>query len=262
MRNKIYFLIKLTIIFIILNIIIFFNFNNIKFLFANEDKNKEAIEILNKIDKNMVFSSAYYNAKLEIKRGKTLLIKTFEVYAKGKNFFIKFTNKEDFNIKYLKKDGNLIIYFPEANDILTISGSMLKQSFMGSDLSYEDITSNEKLLDLYEIEDYKNINFEGKNYIFISLIAKVKNVSYFKQELLINPENLSLFRVNYFDLALRKIKEIHFLKYENFKNRIYPIETIIKDAKREDYYSKFEIINAKFDIEIDDKIFTIENLYK
>ncbi|MCX8059536.1 MAG: outer membrane lipoprotein-sorting protein [Spirochaetes bacterium] len=230
-------------------------------IFAIEE-NSEALEILNKIDNNKVFESVYYKAILEIKRGKNTLLKSFEVYAKNKNFFIKFTNKEDYNVKYLKKDGNLIIYFPEANDILTISGSMLKQSFMGSDLTYEDITSNDKLIDLYKIEEYKNITIDNKNYIFISLIAKVKNVPYFKQELFIDPQNLTIQKINYFDLALRKIKEIHFLKYENFKNRIYPTETIIKDPKREDYYSKFKILEAKFDINIDESIFTIQNLYK
>jgi|GEM_PF-4803700 len=240
------------------------NLNFFLFLRVNSQNisKDEIIEIIKKIDKNLVYNSVYYEGKIEIKRGKQTQIKTFELYAKGTNFFIKFTNKEDYNVKYLKKDGVLYIYFPEANDIITISGAMLKQSFMGSDLTYEDITSNQKLLDIYDVENYNFLNINNNKYLSISLIAKTKNVAYFKQELLIDYSTLLLNDVSYFDLANRKIKVIKFKNYKNFGNRFYPTLTLIEDAKRDDYFTIFEITKASFDINIDDNIFIIQNLYK
>ena len=51
---------------------------------------------------------------------------------------MEFTNPEDRGTRYLKRDKNLWIYFPKEQDTVKISGHLLKEGMMGSDVSYED----------------------------------------------------------------------------------------------------------------------------
>ena len=106
--------------------------------------------------------------------------KTFKTYAKGsKNFFMEFINQDDKGTKYMKKDGRLYVYTDDLEKVMPITGHMLKESMMGSDLSYEDTIENETLLDQYDpviIDETKfdgNTKFKGNDVWVIKLIAKI-----------------------------------------------------------------------------------------
>ena len=51
--------------------------------------------------------------------------------------------------KMLKLEDQLWIYSPSTDRTIQISGHMLRQSVMGSDLSYEDMMDDRKLTDVY-----------------------------------------------------------------------------------------------------------------
>ncbi|MDD3737393.1 MAG: outer membrane lipoprotein-sorting protein, partial [Bacteroidales bacterium] len=54
--------------------------------------------------------------------------------------------------KMLKLENQLWIYSPSTDRTIQISGHMLRQSVMGSDLSYEDMMDDRKLTDTYDAE--------------------------------------------------------------------------------------------------------------
>ena len=62
---------------------------------------------------------------------------------------MEFTNFDDEGTKYLKKDGNLYVYTEELEEVMPITGHMLKESMMGSDMSYEDTVNNDTLSSQY-----------------------------------------------------------------------------------------------------------------
>ncbi len=69
-----------------------------------------------------------------------------------KNALVEFTNPQDRGIKFLKREDNLWMFFPDAEEIIKISGHMLNQGMMGSDFSYQDIMESDNLTDLYNFE--------------------------------------------------------------------------------------------------------------
>ena len=76
---------------------------------------------------------------MEITIGGEKRIKTMNVVALGSDkAFVEFTNPEDRGIRYLKLEKNLWMYFPKEQDTVPISGHLLKDGMMGSDVSYED----------------------------------------------------------------------------------------------------------------------------
>ena len=55
-----------------------------------------------------------------------------------------------------------MIIFPEAEDIVKISGHMLNQGMMGSDFSYQDMMESDKLTDLYDFELIGEEDIDGR----------------------------------------------------------------------------------------------------
>jgi len=58
---------------------------------------------------------------------------------------VEFTNPQDKGTRYLKIGKELWIYFPSEQDMVKISGHMLKEGMMGSDVSYEDALETDAL---------------------------------------------------------------------------------------------------------------------
>ena len=83
--------------------------------------------------------------------------------------FIEFTSPpRDKGTRYLRNNENLWMYFPKANRTIKISGHMLRQSMMGSDISYEDQTDRNKLNELYD----SSILSETDGIYTLELLAK------------------------------------------------------------------------------------------
>ncbi len=240
---------RVFLIFLFLSLIVFFIIG-----FQSQE------DILRYLDQNITFESIHYFGSFEIIRNNSIIIKKFECWAKNESFLIIFTNPEDNGVKYLKKDGNLYVYFPNADDVLTISKSMMKQGFMGSDISNEDITRNRKLTDDYKVESFKKYEEDGKIFYEILLIAKAKDVPYFMQKMIINSDFVAI-KTEQYDLAKRLVKIITADEIKKFGSRFYPVKITVADGIKQNYKTVFQISEPQFNIFIDSKIFSLQNLY-
>jgi outer membrane lipoprotein-sorting protein len=96
-------------------------------------------DILSMVDANVSYTSIRYSGRMEITIAGESRYKTMDAVAQGSSkAFVEFTNPEDRGVRYLKRDKNLWIYFPSEQDTVKISGHLLKEGMMGSDVSYED----------------------------------------------------------------------------------------------------------------------------
>jgi len=121
-----------------------------------------AEEIINKRDDNEYFNTAQMEAEMIIVSGSRKIIKTMDALTDKKNSLVEFTNSQDRGTKFLKREGDLWMFFPDAEEIIKISGHMLNQGMMGSDFSYQDVMEADKLTDLYDFEIIKEEEFEGR----------------------------------------------------------------------------------------------------
>jgi len=117
-------------------------------LFAEYPKGDE---ILKKIDSN-IFSENQISVVQMIIHGKrfskTMKVKTWT--RNGTDSFSEYLYPaSDRGTKMLRLANKLWIYNPKADRIIPISGHMLRQSVMGSDLSYEDFMESKRLKDSY-----------------------------------------------------------------------------------------------------------------
>ncbi len=145
--------------------------------------------IIEKVDQNQVYTTESFKATMTIAKGRITLVKTFFGYGKkeGDRSFMEFTNPEDKGVKYLKIKDELWIYFPDADDVMKISGHMLRQGMMGSDLSYEDMLENDKLEEKYKSTLQPDQEIDGRACYVLQLDAKVPDVTYARPDFICGP---------------------------------------------------------------------------
>jgi hypothetical protein len=92
-----------------------------------------AAELLRRVDDNEIYQTIEYEGQMIIEYQNRRYVKTMKAWGRANNdSFIEFTNREDSGTKYLKKDGRLYVYSPDTEEVMLISGHMLKESMMGS----------------------------------------------------------------------------------------------------------------------------------
>ncbi|MDR0684334.1 MAG: outer membrane lipoprotein-sorting protein [Spirochaetaceae bacterium] len=220
-----------------------------------------AAELLKRVDDNEVYSTIYYEGEMIIEYQGKRFVKTMKAWARSNNdSFIEFTNAEDAGTKYLKKDGRLYVYSPDTEEVMLISGQMLKESMMGSDMSYEDVVTNSTLASRYNPAITGAEIFNGRDCWVLALTAKTKTESYAKRKLWIDKENGDLAHYELYALSGAKLKQYTLDAAKVFGNRRFPVRSELNDMLRKNSRTIFVMNSVILDEPIADSVFSQRNL--
>ncbi|MDR2808343.1 MAG: outer membrane lipoprotein-sorting protein [Spirochaetaceae bacterium] len=221
----------------------------------------QAADLLNRIDNNEIYTTIEYEGDMIIEHQNRRYVKTMRAWARGNtDSFIEFINPEDRGTKYLKKGGRLYVYSPDTEEVMLISGHMLKESMMGSDLSYEDTIENEKLSARYTPSLSGSEIWNGKDCWILDLQAKKRTESYPRQKLWIDKESGDCLHYELFALSGAKVKEYTLLRVELIGTRRFPVESEMRDLLRKNSKTSFVLRSIKLDQPIADSVFSQRNL--
>jgi outer membrane lipoprotein-sorting protein len=137
---------------------------------------------------------------------------------------------------------------------------MLRESMMGSDMSYEDTIENETLSSRYDpvLEGSETLN--GRDAWVLRLTAKRRTESYPARKLWIDKETGDLLRYELFALSGSKLKEYTLTRVEVIGGRRFPVEGQMRDLLRRDSRTTFVMRSVQLDIQIADSVFSMRNL--
>ena len=218
-----------------------------------------AEEILQKIDDNMVFEKAITTTKMIIhgrSRSRTIEAKS---WAKGNDLALVeyLSPAREKGKKMLKTIDKIWIYTPEPTDrIISISGHLMRQSVMGSDLSYEDITDNSSMIDSYDAKVIVEENFMDRDCWVLELIAKEKNISYFKRKIWVDKERNLAVKEERFAKSGKLLKTTEILEMFFQDNRWFPKHMKFKDALSKGKGTEYFIESIEFNADIPEHYFT------
>ena len=129
---------------------------------------QEANDILNSVEKNMSSKNRVFESTMTIHGTRNSRTITSRTYAEGdRQAFTEYLSPaREQGTRMLKLEDQLWIYSPSADRVIQISGHMMRQSVMGSDLSYEDMMDDRKLTEVYtaEIAGRGNMKAETAGY--------------------------------------------------------------------------------------------------
>jgi len=220
-----------------------------------------AQELLRRVDSNEIYTTIEYEGDIIIDYQGRRFVKTFRAWGRGNTHsFIEFTNPEDRGTKYLRRDGRLYVYSPDSEGVMLISGHMLKESMMGSDMSYEDTINNETLADRYDPVISGSQDFNGRDSWVLELTAKRRTESYPSRKLWIDKETGDLLHYELYALSGVKLKEYTLLRVEVIGGRRFPVEGEMRDLMRRDSRTTFVMRNVVLDRPIADSVFSQRNL--
>lgn len=221
-------------------------------------------QIAEKMDVNQNFKSAEMESTMIIyidgeKRIKNM--KSFTIDDKGETkAYTEFINAEDKGTKYLMIGDELWIYFPEEEDVMKISGHMLKKGMMGSDVSYEDALNNDKLSDKYDIKLLGEEKVSDKVCYVIDLNAKVKKVPYYRRKIWVDKENFVAMKEEMYAKSGKILKTSKTNKVEKINGLWLATESELSDKVRKNSKTEFIMKEIKLNVDLDKSLFTMRNL--
>jgi outer membrane lipoprotein-sorting protein len=224
---------------------------------------RSAAEILAKVDSNESYKSISYSGRMEITIGGETRYKTMDSVALGADkAFSEFTNPEDRGTRYLKIGKDLWIYFPKEQDTVKISGHLLKEGMMGSDVSYEDALESRDFAAKYSAEVKGREAVEGRDCYVIELKAKVPTAAYDRRVLWIDSERYVTLKQEMYAKSGRLLKTSRSLEVAKVGDRWYPAKTEFESKLRAGTKTVFAMTRIEIDLPVDPKRFTMAALAK
>jgi outer membrane lipoprotein-sorting protein len=218
----------------------------------------DANEILEKVDKNMSSKNRIFESEMIIhgrRSSRTITSKSYSTNDK-KSFTEYLSPAREQGTKMLKLENQLWIYSPATDRIIQISGHMLRQSVMGSDLSYEDMMDDRKLTEIYSAKVTGNETIDGRNAYTLELKAKVEDAAYYSQKIWVDVERYVPLKQEMFAKSGQLLKRTTLTDVKLVQGRWFPMTMVFKDILKEGSGTEFRMTSVKFDQLIPDYIFT------
>lgn len=222
-------------------------------------------EVLQRIDENMVVEQAISQTTMIIHARTGDRTVTSKAWTKGEDkAFVEYLSPaREKGKKMLRIDDTIWNYTPEPHDrIITISGHLLRQSVMGSDLSYEDMTENRKMIEMYDAVVEGEEEMHGRVCYVLQLTAKEEGLSYFSRKLWVDRERWLPVREERFAKSGKLLKTTNIVEMFQIDERWYPKKMIFKDELARGDGTEYIIDAIDFNVKIPDHKLTKAALRK
>jgi outer membrane lipoprotein-sorting protein len=218
----------------------------------------DAGAILEAIDTNMSSKNRIFTSRMVIhgRRGSRTVASRTWAEGEKKSFTEYLAPAREKGVKMLKLEDKLWMYSPATDRMIQISGHMLRQSVMGSDLSYEDMMEDKKLKDHYEAVIEGDDRIDDRPCWVLNLTAKTTDVAYHKIKLWVDRDRLIPLKEELYAKTGRLLKKMELKDATKIQARWFPRRLIFKDMLKTGQGTEFIIEEIAFDQPIAAHIFS------
>lgn len=217
-------------------------------------------QIVARVDEIMQSDNFKTTTELRVIRpNKTDRVFKLRIYGKGDKVLVRFLLPlQEKGKGYLRLGEESWFYLPSTNKSIRING---KQSVQGSDLYIDDIMRI-KLANDYSAKIIDNQAFEGVNYFILELTAKKPSVTYGKIKYWIKQDNYIPLRFECYTVSGILIKTVTYSNVRQIGEKIRPTSMEIVNSLQKNYKTILNILEADFNANNPDNIFTKVNFEK
>jgi len=219
-------------------------------------------DILKRVDANIGSDNKIATAEMIIhgRRGSRSIKSKSWIYGEEKSFTEYLAPAREAGTKMLKLEDQLWTYIPSTDRTIKISGHMLKQSVMGSDLSYEDMMEDPELLNLYDANVIEEETFLDRPCWVLELTAKVEDISYYSRKIWVDKERYVSLKEERFARSGKLLKIFEVKEIRRIQNRWVPTHMVFKDALKSGKGTEYFIESIEFNADIPEALFTKASL--
>lgn len=219
-------------------------------------------QILEQVDANMTSESRVTSSRMVIHGRRESRTITSKSYSKGDD--IAFTEylspAREKGTKMLKLGDQLWTYSPDTDRTIQLSGHMLRQSVMGSDLSYEDMMNDPHLANLYTAEVTGTETVDERECWVLHLSAAVKDIAYQSRKLWVDRERMAPVREELFAKGGKLLKRLELSDFKRIDERWYPMRMVFKDMLKTGEGTEFIVESIEFNVPIPEHVLTKASL--
>jgi outer membrane lipoprotein-sorting protein len=222
----------------------------------------EAEAIVQKAMDNWRSSASWSRMQLIVHRPNFERTLAFEAWTRGtKDSLSRFTKpaKEAGNAS-LKLAEDMWMFSPKLQQVMKLPSSLMSQSWMGSDFSYDDLAKSDRLLVDYELTLTDTKETSGHTVYSIEAIPKDNApVVWGKQTLEVRDDSVLLEQL-FFDQDMKPLRRMTAEKIEKLGGRIYATVARMSNLEKDDHWTEIVYDDARFDVELPDYLFSLSNL--
>lgn len=222
-----------------------------------------AKDIVEKMNELMRGTSTYSRVEMQIVTPRWKRAMIMDSWAKGLDYYFIhiIAPPREANTTFLKRKRLLHQYLPSAEMRIKISPSMMMQSWMGSDFTNDDLVKESSIVDDYIHKLLGKEVIDKVNCYKVELIPKPDAPVVWDRIIIwVNPENYAPYQQDFFDSHGMKVRTMKFSHYKEIDGRTYPMVQTLTPLNKEGHSTTIITRAIRFNIPIDQNVFTIKNL--
>jgi outer membrane lipoprotein-sorting protein len=160
----------------------------------------------------------------------------------------------------LKLQSDTWVYDPKLNQVIKLPASMMAQSWMGSDFSYNDLSKSEDILTQYTHRIAATGEDGGHTVWTIECIPKTGAPVVWGKVVLKLRDDDVVTEETFFDQDMKPARRMTTDKIGPLAGRSYPVEMTMHPLDTPGAWTRIDTEDGKFDIPVPDYLFTLSNL--
>jgi len=207
-------------------------------------------------------TTSYTEAEMTVHRPDWSRSMSLRAWTKGQTqSLVRFTSPaKDAGNASLRDGRNMWSFSPKVNKVIKIPPSMMTQSWMGSDFSYNDLTKGDDIVKLYTHRLLNSIQQDGHTHFEVEAIPFEDAAVVWGKEVLTIRDDHIMLRHRFFDQEGRLIKELTAREIGQLGGKLIAKRIRMEKVEEANTWTEMAHQAAQFRIEFPESTFTLANL--
>jgi outer membrane lipoprotein-sorting protein len=215
-------------------------------------------EILKKVDENMFSDTRIMESRMVIHGRRATRTVESKSWQRGtsESYTEFLAPAREKGTKMLKLNDMLWEYSPSTDRTIMISGHLLRQSVMGSDLSYEDMMDDPHLPHMYSATVASEDTLRGRECWVLDLNAKKEDIAYDHRKIWVDKARYAILRENLYAKSGKLLKTMEVREVMKVQGRWLAKSVLYKDVMKEGDGTEFFMDTVTLDAKIPEYLFS------
>ncbi len=184
------------------------------------------------------------------------------VWTRGReDVLIRFTAPaKDAGNATLKLAEKMWTFTSKLNRSIRLPYSLMSQSWGGSDFSYNDLSRTDILLREYDLSIVERNQVDGHTVYVIEAIPYENAPVVWGKEVLVIRDDFVLLKQTFYDQDFEPLKVMETTEIRELGGRVFGTKLRMVKLEAPESYTEFHMLTAEFDMELDDRLFTLFSL--
>ena len=215
--------------------------------------------LLAKMDAQLVYDSRTSRVRMNVVNARRTREFVMVTYGRGADdAAIEYLEPaRDKGTRMLKKSAEMWLWLPAVERVQKISGHMLREGMMGSDVSYEDMTNNAELRKLYTATVTGEGTVDGRKFWMLEMKATTEEVTSAKRVTCVDAETWIPMQQELYALSGMLVKTWTMSDVRKVGDRWVPYKMRIEDELQQGSYTEITTEETTFGVALPEEVFTL-----